>query len=62
MSLSSSQKAFLWDKMELALEDERLFMQEIENDRPVRSIRDSGTLARFLEDYVSPEVVDDEEE
>lgn len=60
MSLSSSQKAYLWDKMEQALEDERLFMQEIEDDSPVRPIRDSRTLERFLENYVSPDV--DEEE
>lgn len=61
MSLSSSQKAYLWDKMEQALEDERLFMQEIEDEAPVRSIRDSRTLAKFLEHYVSPEVADEEE-
>lgn len=61
MSLSSSQKAFLWDRMEQALEDERLFMQEIEDDCPVRSIRDSRTLTKFLENYVSPDPVEEEE-
>lgn len=61
MSLSSSQKALLWDKMEQALEDERLFMQEIEDDCPLRSIRDARTLTKFLENYVSPDPVEEEE-